>query len=102
MVRAHEREPASNQRSAGSKLRAGLASRLQRISARLYFARSRIIILADSGSKGWSDMELSCFDGGVLASAMSLNITAVFMILAAFAAFRLVAMSGAVDQLQTA
>lgn len=49
-------------------------------------------------------MELSCFDGGVLASTMSLNVTAVFMILAAFAAFRLLAMSGegSVDQLQTA
>ncbi|MER9748405.1 hypothetical protein [Mesorhizobium sp. M0140] len=76
----------------------------RRISERLYFARSRIIIQADSGSKGCSDMELSCFDGGVLASAMSLNITAVFMILAAFAAFRLVAISreGSADQLQAA
>ncbi|MER8445314.1 hypothetical protein NKH52_19185 [Mesorhizobium sp. M1066] len=104
MVRAHEREPASNQAFGWFEAARRLASRLQRISARLYFTRSRIIILADSGSKGCSDMELSCFDGGVLASAMSLNITAVFMILAAFAAFRLVAISreGSADQLQTA
>jgi hypothetical protein len=51
-------------------------------------------------------MELSCFDqsGSILASTMFLNITAVFIILAAFAAARLISMSGAasVDQLQTA
>ncbi|RVD64106.1 MAG: hypothetical protein EOQ39_20005 [Mesorhizobium sp.] len=76
----------------------------RRISERLYFAPSRIIIRTVSGFKGCSAMELSCFDGGILASTMSLNVTAVFIILAAFAAFRLVAMSGegSVDQLQTA
>ncbi|RWO57407.1 MAG: hypothetical protein EOS17_34750, partial [Mesorhizobium sp.] len=86
-------EPATK-RSAVQKLRAGLASRHQRISERLYFAPSRIIIRTVSGFKGCSAMELSCFDGGVLASTMSLNVTAVFIILTAFAALRLVAMSG--------
>jgi hypothetical protein len=50
-------------------------------------------------------MELSCLDqsGGILASTMFLNITAVFMILAAFAVVHLIAMSGegSVEQLQT-
>jgi hypothetical protein len=48
----------------------------------------------------------SCYDQSetVLASSIFLSITAVFIILAAFAAARLIAMSGAgsVDQLQTA
>ncbi|PWJ94939.1 hypothetical protein C8D77_1011625 [Mesorhizobium loti] len=60
---------------------------------------------AVSGLKGCSAMELSCFDqsGGIFASTMLLNITAVFMILAAFAAVRLTAMSGegSIEQLQT-
>jgi len=51
-------------------------------------------------------MELSCYDssGSIFASPAFLNLTAVFIILAAFAAARLIAMSRAdsLDQLQFA
>ena len=49
-------------------------------------------------------MQLSCFDqsGGIFASTMFLNITVIFVILAALAVVRLIAMSGegSIEQLQ--
>ncbi|RJT36128.1 hypothetical protein D3227_20655 [Mesorhizobium waimense] len=85
------------------------------ISNHLYFSKIRIMLsqavwghwIEVSGFEGVSAMEFaSCFDqsGTVLASTIFLSITAVFIILAAFAAARLITTSGAgsIERLRTA